>query len=179
MAGEMRFRSRVSSTAVTGHVTEVFALVGMHMSLDETRGRYLRQYTLAYDFVNVKRELVAETIQKKIIEAAEEMGCTAAPFMASERDKTYRGAEIRDWKDHRAVVGVREVSDEGRKDTPFYSLMILGGFIRNEVVDTAGGREFAESAEKIPGRVIDKLFGRESMDDIHALVRKSNPGYIQ
>ncbi len=176
--GDFRFKAKISPVALQGHVTEAFALVAMHENMDETAGRYLRQYVLAYDSANVKPEHVVDMIQRKIVETAEEMDLSATPLSAASTDHALRGAEIKDRKEHKAVVGVRETKNEKSIGTAFYSIIVLGGFVTKAVMDTRGGRDFSDVAEKVSGRVIDKLFGIEGMGDIFGLMRKGTPSYI-
>ncbi len=179
MSGELRFRSQVSNVAVQGHVTEAFALVGLHDNMDESSGRYLHQYILAYDTANVRPEHISEMVQSKIIETAEETGFAAKLLEMRGEHRALKAVIISDWQGHEAVLGAREVKNKSLEGTPFHSTMVIGGFVKKDVVDAPGGGEFVSMVEKINGKTVDKLFGMESMRDVYSLMRKGNPNYIQ
>ena len=171
MPAEPGFRLRISQTAIAGQTTDAFAIIGTHANLDKERGRHFLQYIFAYDFARFKPEPIMEIMRKRTFETAEEIDYSAVPLTAFQSSNGLVGARIYDWQNHVAVLGAKALQMKEWPLRDFRKVIAFGGFINNDVIESPGGMGFAEIAERMHRRVVDKLFEIESLDDIRELVR--------
>ena len=179
MAGE-RFKERFSSAAVENFVTDAFALTGFFSNMDNEKASFVTSRVLSYDYANINPRLFANMLVGKVVEAANEMGF--ATKMITERDdrgRVLRQVGIARRGSRRAVIQIKEVSDDELWQTDYYSRFMVGGFMKRGAAEGKQGERFYKDVDEVVGRVIDKLFAAQGAEEIARLLRDSNPGYIQ